>query len=221
MSSDSTWLVVLVVAVIGIALGIAAVMVSLALPLLSRNTADMRHHEQRVKTLNDHVIQEIRDAFEDARDENRELRHDVQEVLRELRDVRRSLRGRGRAERSPQSDDVERDLARTLSSVERVMDVLMRSRPLTRRSLSRRVDEILRELREVQERLGEPAAAPGQTRGPAGGTTPRESPPAAEGPAGGAEPGESPPVAEGEPGGASGEPPPAAEGRRQEQGPGR
>ena len=220
MSSDSTWLVVLVVAVIGIALGIAAVMVSLALPLLSRNTADMRHHEQRVKTLNGHVIQAIRDAFEDARDENRELMHDVQEVLHELRDVRRSLRDRERAERSPRSD-VERDLARTLSSVERVMDVLMRSHPLTRRSLSRRVDEILHELREVQERLGEPAAAPGQTRGPAGGTTPRESPPAAEGGPGGAESGESPAEAEGGPGGASGESPPEAEGPRPEQSPGR
>ncbi len=181
MSSDSTWLIVLVVAVIVIALGIAAVMVAVALPLLSRNAADMQGHEQRVKASNGHVIQAIREVFEDARDENRELRHDVEEVLRELRDVRRQLRDRERAERSP-ATDVERDLARALSNVERVMDRLMRSRPLRIRSLSRSVDEMLRELREVRERLGESGSSvPGETPAQPDASEPGESPPEAAG----------------------------------------
>ena len=104
MSNDSTWLIVLVVAVIVVALGLAAVMVSVALPLLSRNAADMQHHERRMKVSNDQVIEALRDVFEDARDETRELRHDVQEVLRELRDVGQRLHDREGAVRSPGSD---------------------------------------------------------------------------------------------------------------------
>ena len=187
MSNDSTWLIVLVVAVIVIALGMAAVMVSVALPLLSRDAANMQHHERRMKVSNDQVIEALRDVFEDARDETRELRHDVQEVLRELRDVGQRLHDREGAVRSP-GPDVERDLARALSSVERAMEVLMRSRPLRRRFWSRRVDEILRELREVREHLGEPeASTPDETQGQAGGAEPRESTAGAEGPADGAE----------------------------------
>ena len=88
MSNDSTWLVALIVAVVVIGLGIAAVIVAVTLPLLSRNAADMRNHEERVKASNDRFIQELRNVFEDAWDENRELRHDVQDVLSELRRVR-------------------------------------------------------------------------------------------------------------------------------------
>ena len=215
MTNDSTWLVALIVAVVVIGLGIAAVIVAVALPLLSRNAAaDMRNHEERVKASNDRFIQELRNVFEDARDENRELRHDVQDVLSELRRVRQGLqrlhdrKGTGQGS----GTDVEQDIKRALLNVERTMEVLRRSRPLRSRSLSGRVDEILRELSEIQERL-DGASTPSETQGQAAGAEPvestagtdepaavaesEESPTGAEGPAAVAEPVESPTGAEG------------------------
>ena len=76
------------------------------------------------------------------------------------------------------------------------MDVLRRSRPLRSRSLSGRVDEILRELSEIQERL-DGASTPGETQGQADGADPGESIAGAEGPAAGAESEESRNGAEG------------------------
>ena len=185
MSNDSTWIIVVTVAVIVAVVSITAILVAVALPQLSRIAADMRHHEARVHASNNDVLLELQRLFDGMLDDYRERTHDVDELVQELRRIERRLHARGGSGRGP-VPDVERDLARALSNVGRAVDALSHFRPVSTRYVARRLDEVLHELRTIRERLealeastpGEPAqdsretpepSITGETQGQAGG----------------------------------------------------
>jgi hypothetical protein len=81
MSNDSTWIIVVTVAVIVAVVSITAIMVAVALPQLSRIAADMRHHEARMHASNNDVVLELQRLFDGMLDDYRERAHDMDELV--------------------------------------------------------------------------------------------------------------------------------------------
>ena len=147
LSDDVKWIIgVTIVAVI--AIGIAAVVVSVPALQFSGIAADMRSHEDRVTALNSEVIQEIRRLVEVMRDDDRELMYGVEELLRELRQIRQNPAG-GDESAATRDDDLER----ALSSIEQNLTAWMLFRPVRTGYVTQRLDDVLKELQAIKERL--------------------------------------------------------------------
>lgn len=128
-----------------IAVGVAAVLVSVTVLQLSRIAADMQNHEYRTNASNSGVIVELQRLVDGMRDDYRERMHGVEEVLRELRAVRQRLNDGDEPNASR-----TRDLEQALSNVEHALTVLMLYRPVRTSDVTQRLKEIRDELRAIK-----------------------------------------------------------------------
>ena len=150
LSSDVKWMVGAIAAAI-IAIGIAAVAVSVTMLQLSRTAADMRHHEHRTNASNSEVILALQMFVDGMRDDYRDRMHGVEDVLRELQQIRQRL---------PDEDEDEdgetrrRELERASSRIERALTGLMLFRPVRNGDVTQRLEEIRNELKAIRKHLG-------------------------------------------------------------------
>ena len=167
ISKDAKWMIRMVVAAVAAGIGAAVVVVAVAMPLSSRLATEVRHHEERVRAFNNDVLLELRLLFDGMRDDYRERMHGVEDIERELRAIRQRLESRERSD-----DRLDRDLARALLNVKRLVDAL--SSPHPRFWNSRYVAELLAEvrdeLRKIQaHRVESGASTTDETQGQEGG----------------------------------------------------
>jgi hypothetical protein len=143
MGTELKWMIGASVAA-SVAIGIAAVAVSVTVIQFSRIAADMRSHEHRTNASNSEVIQQFQRLVDGMRDDYRDRMHGVEEVLRELATVRQRLE-------SSDAPDVSRsrDIERVLSNVESALTVLMLSRPVTTSDVAQLLEDIRDELQEL------------------------------------------------------------------------
>ena len=170
MPNDIKWMIgVIAAAVILTGVGVAAIMVSVAMPQLSHMAAHMRSQEARIDASNNKVILELEWLFEGMRDEYRERMHGVEDVLLELRTIRHRLEVSQEAG-AARMGDVER----ALSNVDRALSALVHSRPVRPRDVVQRLEEVRNELRAIRQRLEGPGGPGASTADQMNGQEPQD-----------------------------------------------
>ena len=151
MSRDAKWLVRMIVATI-IAVGVAAVAVSVTVLQFNRIATDMRNHEHRTNASNTQTILALQTLVHGMRDDYRDGMQVVVDVLHELQAIKRRLND-GDECRDESNTALRRDLKRALSNVEHALTVSLLFRPVRTSDLTRRLDEIQDELKALTRHL--------------------------------------------------------------------
>lgn len=169
LSPDVKWMVGVVVAAI-IAIGTAAVAVSMTVFQFSRTAVDMRNHEHRTNASNSDVILALEGLIDGLRDDYRNRMRGVEDVLHELRAVRQLLN-----DADDHNVHAKRDLERALSNVEQALTALILFRPVRTSDVTARLEEIRGELQAIRRDLEggpEPELEGGPESEPEGGPDP-------------------------------------------------
>ena len=151
LSSDVKWMMIGAIAAAIIAIGIAAVAVSVTMLPFSRPAADMRHHEHRTNASNSKVILALQMLVDGMRDDYRDRMHGVEDVLRELQQIRQRLQDKDEDENR---ETRRRELERASSRIEQALTGLMLFRPVRNSDVTQRVEEIRNELKAIRKHLG-------------------------------------------------------------------
>lgn len=158
MSEDIKWMIrTLVAAIVVTGLGITAITVTVAGLQFNRIRADLRHHEDRVNTVNSDALAALQRFFDDTRLQDRDRVRAVDELSHELRATRERLNDREDSPTPPTA------VERTLSNVERVLSGFIHSGPALTPYVVHSLEQIRDELETLNRHLARESGTPSTT----------------------------------------------------------